>query len=114
MHRDVYWQAKHVLVSEYQNFMADLQQKEFRQLFGIAKARFQRAAGLHPLSKGMLSKGIQFIDLARSEPLDLLSFLHSCLLTLSSSQNACPNKGCLPERHCFFQNTEYNKIKNIR
>ncbi|CAL8464578.1 g4113 [Coccomyxa elongata] len=58
-------QAKHVLVSEYQSFIADLQQKDFRQLFGIAKARFQRAAGLHPLSKGMLSKGIQFIDLAR-------------------------------------------------
>ena len=64
-----------MLVSEYQSFMAELQQKDFRQLFGIAKARFQRAAGLHPLSKGMLSKGIQFIDLARSEPPDLLCFL---------------------------------------
>lgn len=67
-----------MLVSEYQSFMAGLQQKDFRQLFGIAKARFQRAAGLHPSAKAMLSKGIQFIDLARSEPHDLLCLL-ACL-----------------------------------
>lgn len=58
-------QPKHVLANEYQTFLAELQLRDTRQLFGIAKARFQRAAVGNPSEKPFLSKSLQFVELAR-------------------------------------------------
>lgn len=64
--QDYVWvQPKHVLANEYQTFLAELQLRDTRQLFGIAKARFQRAAVGNPSEKPFLSKSLQFVELAR-------------------------------------------------
>ncbi len=58
-------QPKHVLANEYQAFVGELQQRDAKQLYAVVKARFQRAAAINPSEKALLSKGLQFIELAR-------------------------------------------------